>query len=184
MRPLTIAVLIAVTVAPLASAQYRPKGSDRPEDALALPPRPVPGVAALALQHASELALVDSQRVVLDSIRVAQESANQPWIAALDSLRPTRVPANPLDLSQEQRDEIEARRKAIGTVLEAMRETDTRARQRAMAILSPEQQERATKLEKEARKRAEEERAHRGRVMGMLGMGDGRQSGMVWPPED
>ena len=180
MRLLTIAVLIAVAAVPSVSAQNR----SRPEDALALPPRAVPGVAALVLQHANELALADSQRVVLDSIRLAQESANHPWIAALDSLRPTRVPANPYDLSQEQRDEIEARRKAIATVLEAMRGTDNLARQRTLAALSPEQQERATKLENEARKRADEERARLARTIGSMGMmGEGRQ-GMGRQPED
>jgi hypothetical protein len=182
MRSFTIAVLIAVTAAPLASAQYRPRGSDKPEDALALPPRPVPGVAALVLEHAGELSLADSQRVVLEAIRVMQDSVNRPWVARLDSLRPTRVPANPNDLSPEQVEEIEARRQAIATVLEGMRETNALARQRAMAVLTPEQQERAADLENDARKRADEERARRARTLGM-GMGEGRQ-GMGRPPED
>jgi hypothetical protein len=114
-------------------------------------------VAALAVDHAAELALADSQRVVLQAIRQHQDSANRPWLLRLAALRPQARPLNPDDLSPEQQEEIAARRKAIGVVMEGMSGTNLLARQRAMAVLSPAQQERAAKLEKEARKRADEE---------------------------
>ena len=156
--------LLLVVLAPALSAQYGPRrGSQRPEDALALPPRAMPGIAALVLEHGTELALADSQRVLIESIRRTQDSANRPWIQRLDSLRPTRRPVNPNDLSPEQRDEIAARRAAIGVVIDGMRGNDTLARQRTMAVLSAAQQERAAELEKDARKRADEDRARRGR---------------------
>ena len=119
-----------------------------------------PGIAALALSvvDSSYLNLTLAQRVTLDSIRRVQEAANAPRLKTLDSLRPTRRPANgPDDLSQEQRDEIDARKVAIQAVLDAVHETDATYRAQAMALFTPEQQKRAEKLEKEARKRAEEE---------------------------
>ena len=126
------------------------------DSVLAEPPRLAPGVAALALNNATELALADSQQVLLASIRRAQDSANRPWIERLEALRPTSHPANPLDLSPEQQEEIAARRLAIAEVMEAMRETNTTARQRAMALLTPEQQRKASELEEKARKWARE----------------------------
>jgi hypothetical protein len=183
MRAIRNALYLLVLAAPVASAQYAGRRSNqRPEDALALPPRAVPGVATLALQHATDLALTDSQRVVLESIRRGQDSANAPWLQRLDSLRPTRRPANPSDLSPEQQEEITARRAAITTVLEGMRETNALARQHAMAVLSPEQQEKAAVLENDARKQADEDRARRGRD---AGDGEGRRGGrgMGRPPE-
>jgi hypothetical protein len=145
-----------VALSTSASAQYRGRDRQRMDSVLAEPPRLAPGVAALALDHAVELALADSQQVLLASIRRAQDSANRPWIERLEALRPTSHPANPFDLSPEQQEEIAARRLAIAEVIEAMRETNTTARQRAMALLTPEQQARATELEDKARKWARE----------------------------
>ena len=180
MRFAVLALLVLV-LAPSASAQYGRRGGQRPEDALALPPRATPGTAALALEHAAELALTDSQRVRLESVRAAQDSANRPWIQRLDSLRPTRRPVNPHDLSPEQREEIAARRTAIAVVLEGMRSNDSLARQRTMAVLSVPQQERAAELENDARKRADEDRVRRGREAA----GWNRQAGGSGrPPED
>ena len=185
MRLVVAACSLLLVVAQDVSAQYgRRGGNGRPEDALAIPPRPAPGIAALVLDHAADLALADSQRVLLESVRQAQDSANRPWLQRLDSLRPRSRPANgPDDLSQEQRDEIAARRAAIADVMRGMRDNNVLARQQAMALLSPAQQEQATELEKRARKTADEERARRGRD---AAMGDGRQrqGGMGRPPED
>jgi len=193
------ALLLVVLAVPGASAQYggggrgrRGGGSDSPETdkAYAMPPRPAPGVAGLVLDHASELSLADSQRVVLESIRRTQDSANRPWLQRLDSLRPAGQPANgPNDLSQEQRDEITARRKAIAEVMDGMRENNALARQRTTAVLSPTQQEKAAKLEEDAKKKAEESRPARsqdadggGRRGGRGGMGG--TGGVGRPPED
>jgi Spy/CpxP family protein refolding chaperone len=167
-----------------AGAQYAARRSPTSlEEAIAEPPRIAPGVAALALEHANELALADSQRVLLESIRRAQDSANRPFITKLEALRPTSRPANPNDLSQEQRDEIEARRKAIDAILHDMHDGDAMARWRAMAVLTPEQQEKAAKLEEDAKKRAEEERTRRARS-GYVG--EGRRGGdrLDRAPED
>ena len=158
MRSLFFALAALATVSAPSAAQFWSGTSRSPAEALALPPRVPPGVAALVLEHADELAIADSQRVVLQAIRQAQDSATRPGLAKLDSLQPRSLPLNPNDLSPEQQEEIAARRKAIAAVMDGMSGTNTLARDRAMAILSPEQQERAAKLEKDAHKRADKER--------------------------
>jgi hypothetical protein len=138
------------------------------------PPPIPPSVAALVIEHADEFKLVDEQRVVLESVRRAQDSANAPWMAKLDSLRPTRQPAGgPGDLSQEQRDELEARKIAIANVIEGMRETNAQARKKVMDTLNPDQQKRAAGLEEDARKKAEDEAKRRERDA----QGSGRRRG-------
>ena len=184
-RALLLVVLV-VSVAPVASAQFGGggrRGNQNPEDAFAMPSRPAPGVAALVLEHAADFALADSQRVVLESIRHTQDSANHPWLQRLDSLRPTRQAANPNDLTPEQQEEIAARRTAIASVMDGMRENNALARQRTMAVLSPEQQVKAAELENDARKKAEDDRARRGQDA--VGGGERRRGrgGMGRSPE-
>ena len=166
-----LALCALAGTATLASAQSA-RGSQRvanPVDLGFLGATPVaPTVAALVLEHAADLALADSQRVLIESIRRAQDSANRPWMLKLDSLRPTRIPANgPNDLSQEQRDEIEARRAAVAEVKTGMSGTNALARQKVMAALAPAQQRKAEELEKKALKKTEEETKRRERGSGI-----------------
>lgn len=183
-KSVVLAGAVVLASSSLASAQAGGRArSDRPDEAFAEPPRLAPGVAALALEHASALALADSQRAVLASIRQEQDSASAPWVKRLEALRPTRRPANgPNDLSPEQREEIETRRAAIAEVMEGIRDIDAKARQRAMAVLTPEQQEQAAKLDAEARKKADEESSRRGREA-FRGSRGSRGGGMGRPPE-
>jgi Spy/CpxP family protein refolding chaperone len=147
-------------------------------------------VAALVLDHGADFALADSQRVMLQSIRHTQDSANGPWLKKLEALRPTSRPANgAADLSQEQRDEIATRRAAIAEAMEGMREANAEARQRTMALLTPEQQKKAAVLEEEARKKAREDSGSEPRNgssegRGRRGGGGGGRGGMGRPPED
>jgi hypothetical protein len=189
MRSLRYALVAVAVLASVASAQMGGgrRGGGRSQnvsDALALPPRVPPGVAALVLDHAGDFALADSQRVVLESIRRTQDSANRPWLARLDSLRPTSQPLNPNDLSPDQQQEIAARRTAIAAAMEGMRETNALARQRTMAVLSPAQQQRAAELENDARKKADEARSRREADAGGSMGGEGRRGGRGRPPED
>lgn len=163
-----LAVVALFSVSALATAQRGRRGNsqgDYPQSAGMMmggaPPIP-PSVAALVLEHADDFKLADSQRTVLESVRRAQDSANRPWMAKLDSLRPTRQPAGGMgDLSQEQRDEIAARKTGIANVLEGMRETNAQARKQVMDVLNPDQQKRAASLEDDARKKAEDEAKQR-----------------------
>ncbi|MEP6730251.1 MAG: Spy/CpxP family protein refolding chaperone [bacterium] len=182
-RPVTHAVVIAMTalvgITSLSQAQYGGSRSSQrnnnQEDigTRGAPPIP-PGIAALALERSAELGLTDVQNAALAVIRTSQDSANKPRLKTLDSLRPTRRPANGInDLSQEQRDEIEARRVAIAPVLEAVRETNAEARIKVMALLNENQQKRAAELERDAQKQAEEEYNRRSRDA--FGGNDGMQ---------
>jgi hypothetical protein len=181
-----LAVFASFSVSALATAQRGRRGGTRADNPQGtgmmmggLPPMP-PTVAALVLEHAADFKLADSQRVVLESVRRAQDSANRPWMAKLDSLRPTRQPANGMgDLSQEQRDELEARKTAIANALEGMRETNAQARKHVMDVLNPDQQKRAASLEEDARKKAEDEAKQRERN----GPPGGGRGGRGRPPE-
>lgn len=168
-----------------ASAQYatrRPTTSL--EEAIAEPPRIAPGVAQLVLEHARDLALADSQRVLLESIRHSEDSVNRPFAAQLEALRPTHRPANPNDLSQEQRDEIEGRRKAIAAIMKNVHDANAILRWRALALLTPEQQERAAKFEEDAQQRVDDERTRRARG-GYVGEGRrGEDQRMSLAPEE
>ena len=180
--PLLIAGVFGISA--LASAQRGTRGETRAEfpqsiGAMMGGPPPIPAsVAALVLEHADELKLADSQRALVESVRRAQDSANLPWLAKLDSLRPTRQPAGgPGDLSQEQRDEMEARKLAIGLVLDGMKETNALSRKTVMDALDPEQQKRAAGWEEDARKKAEDEAKRRERDAQGGGRRRGRPSG-------
>jgi hypothetical protein len=178
MRSLFFALVALATLSVPSAAQFWSRTSRSPAEALALPPRVPAGVAALVLDHAAELAIADSQRVVLQAIRQSQDSANRPWLLRLDELRPRSLPLNPNDLSPEQQEEIAARRKAIAAVMDMMSGTNELARQRAMAVLSPAQQKWAAELETDARKRADKERERAVRE----GMGVERRPN-AWAPE-
>ena len=161
-RPAYFAVVAAALfmTSTVAGAQYAARTnirSDKHDPGVhGAPPQPV-GIAALALGHAAELALTDSQRVLLRSIMAAQTEANGPLMLKLDSLKPTRFPTNPNDLSQEMREEIDTRRANIAEILEIVTSNNTKARFRVLDLLSPDQQRRAMELEDRARKDAEEE---------------------------
>ena len=181
MRSLLLALVAVTTLSAPSAAQFWSRSSRSPAEALALPPRVPPGIAALVLNHADELAIADSQRTVLETIRQAQDSATRPWRLRLDSLTPRSLPLNPDDLSPEQQEEIAARRKAIAAVMDGMSGTNTLARERTMAVLSPEQQKRAADLEKDARKQADEERERAGREGLAVELRSGARG---WAPED
>jgi len=183
----TLAVMALLGITSQATAQMggsrsSQRNNNSPEDIGIVGAPPVArGVAALAIEHSAELSLTDSQTVALELIRRTQDSVNAPRFKTLDSLRPTRRPAGGVnDLSPEQRQEIEERRAAIAPVLEAVRETNAEARVKVMAVLNQEQQKRATKLEDEARKNAEEEFKRRTRTE--FGGGERMRGGR--PPED
>jgi hypothetical protein len=195
-RSLQIAVvaMALVSASTLASAQRGGGGgggrrggganTQYPQDMGRTGPPPVPPtVAALVLEHANDLALADSQRVIIESVRRTQDSANKPWMMKLDSLRPTRMPANgPDDLSQEQRDEQKERQAAVEAVMEGMRETNAVSRVKVMETLNETQQKKAAEYENDARKKAEDEGKRRARSQTpQQGRGGG---GMGRPPED
>ena len=113
-------------------------------------------VAAIALAHGDALALTDAQRDSLRAIQRGVDSANAPLRAQLDSLRPTQRPVNSRDMSEEQRQAMNARRTAVRVVVAQMRDNGTAVRERALAVLTPEQRTQAESLEAEVKRRADE----------------------------
>ncbi len=151
--------------------------AEQPSAEFMRPPRPAPSITEIVLSHEKDLSLSDSQRVTMQALRAVQDSMTKPWMQKLDSLRPQRMPANgPNDLSQEQRDEMEARSKMVAGVMEQIREANAEVRIKVMAALNPEQQKRTAEFEEEEHKKTEADNRKR---MGGESMG-GRRRG----PED
>ena len=185
---IVVALAALVSLSTLSSAQRgggRSMGGDSrasypPDMGRMGPPTLPPTVAALVLDHAQELSLTDSQKVVLETIRKTQDSTNKPFLAKLDSLKPTRMPAGGMnDLSQEQKDEMSQRAIAVQLVMADMREGNAEARVHVMTLLNESQQKKAAELENEAQKKAEEDGRRR-----MENMGGGNRRGAGRPPED
>jgi len=135
-----------------AGAQYG-RTSSRRGAALEIPPV-APSVAALAVRHGGDLQLSQTQLETIQAVRQRQDSANAPWLRSLDSLRNGPRPVNPLDLSQEQRELLAARRASLTAALDAMRATDAEARTKVMAVLTSDQQHKAARLENHAQELA------------------------------
>ena len=185
---IVVALAALASVADLASAQRgggRSIGGDArasyPQDMGRMGPPPIPPtIAALALDNAKELSLTDAQKVALEVIKKTQDSTNKPFLARLDSLRPTRMPAGGMhDLSQEQKDEMSQRAIAVQLVMADMRETNAESRVSVMKLLDESQQKKAAGLEKDAANKAEEDGRRR-----MQDMGGGNRRGAGRPPED
>jgi hypothetical protein len=150
----TIATFAFVALPSVARAQFVHHDND-PFGGKPAPVAP-PSVAQVALAD-NEIALDDSQKAQLKRIQAHLDSTNAPFLQKLDAARPTWRPAGGLgDLSQEQRDQIVAYRHAQEAIVDSVGPNVVKANEEARALLRPEQLEWAAKLEKDARKRAEE----------------------------
>jgi hypothetical protein len=122
-------------------------------------PAPItpPSVAKVVLDRDDQdMGLDDGQRAQLKRIQTHLDSTNAPFLQKLDAARPTWRPAGGLgDLSQDQRDQLVAYRHAQEAIVDSVAPNVVKANDEARALLRPEQRDRAAKLEKDARKRAE-----------------------------
>ena len=152
----TIAAFAFVALPSVARAQYIPHSND-PFGGKPAPITP-PSVAKVVLDRDdNDMGLDDSQRTQLKRIQAQLDSANAPLLQRLEAARPTWRPAGGLgDLSQEQRDQLIAYRHAQEAIVDSVAPNVVKANEVARALLRPEQRDRAAKLEKDARKRAEE----------------------------
>ena len=157
LRTVVVAATLALALLPsLATGQY----VRRDNNPFAGKPGPVAPVnlARAVIENERDLALTDSQRTRIVSIQRRLDSTAAPLLRKLDSLKPTWRPAGgPNDLSPEQRQQIATLRAAQAVVVDSLTPTFTKARDEVMALLLPEQKERVAKLERQARKRAEEQ---------------------------
>jgi hypothetical protein len=151
----TVATLALVLLPSIAMGQYVHRDNN-PFAGKPVPVVPV-NVARAVIEHEGDMALTDSQRTQIILIGRRLDSTAAPLLKKIDSLKPTWRPAGGInDLSPEQRDKLVALRKAQFAVIDSLTPAFAKAREQVMTVLDPEQRERAEKLEKNARKRAEE----------------------------
>ena len=151
----TVATLARVLLPSLAMGQYV-RRDNNPFAGKPAPIAPV-NVARTIIEHEQDMALTDSQRTQIVLIQNRLDSVAAPLLKKIDSLKPTWRPAGGInDLSPEQREQLFSLRKAQFEVIDSLTPTFAKAREQVMTVLTPEQRDRATKLEKNARKRAEE----------------------------
>jgi hypothetical protein len=150
-QPLVMLATLVLSAACAANGGVSRNGSAEPVAPIAFTP-PVSAVG-IALAHATELGITDTQRGSLEAIRGRLDSMNVPLRTRLDSLRPTLRPINPADLSQEQRDDIRRRRIGAREIMGRYRENDLVVRPQVLAVLTPEQQQKVAVYEGEARRR-------------------------------
>jgi hypothetical protein len=151
----TVATLALVLLPSIAMGQYVHRDNN-PFAGKPVPVVPV-NVARAVIEHEGDMALTDSQRTQIILIGRRLDSTAAPLLKKIDSLKPTWRPAGGInDLSPEQRDQLVALRKAQFAVIDSLTPAFAKAREQVMTVLDPEQRERAEKLEKNARKRAEE----------------------------
>ncbi len=170
---------VALLAAP-AGAQYGGGGGYyggyTHDPSLDVPPV-APGVASLVVRYGGALQLSQKQLDVIEAVRQRQDSASAPWLRKLDSLRDGPRPVNPLDLSQEQREQVAAQRAAIKAAVDALHTVDAEARTKVMGVLTPDQQAKAGQLEHDAqelaRARSQDQRPYQRDSYG----GNGRRRG-------
>jgi hypothetical protein len=152
----TIASFVLAALPSVAGAQYIHHDND-PFGGKPAPIVPVSVAKTILDRNDKDLALADSQRTQLKRIQAKLDSTNAPLLQRLEAARPTWRPAGGLgDLSPEQRDQLVAFRRVQEAVIDSLTPNVQKANEAARAVLNPDQQERAAKLEKDARKRAEE----------------------------
>lgn len=154
-RSVTVATLALVLLPSLAMGQYV-RRDNNPFSGKPAPIVPV-NVARTVIEHERDLALTDSQRTELVRIQRKLDSTAAPLLRKIDSLKPTWRPAGGInDLSPQQREQLVALRSAQFAVIDSLTPTFAKAREEVMAVLRPEQRDRAAKFERSERKRAEE----------------------------
>ena len=154
-RSITVATLALVLLPSLAMGQYV-RRDNNPFSGKPVPIVPV-NLPRVVIERSSDLALTDSQRTQVADVQRRLDSVAAPMLVKLESLKPTWRPAGGLnDLSPEQREQLVAFRAAQVALIDSLTPTFAKAREQVMTVLTPEQRDRAAKLEKSERKRAEE----------------------------
>jgi hypothetical protein len=152
----TVASFAFVVLPSVAMAQYVHHDND-PFGGKPAPITPVSVAKAILDRNDKDMALADSQRTQLQKIQAHLDSVNAPYLQRLEAARPTWKPAGGLgDLSVEQREQLVSFRRVQEAMVDSLTPNVQKANEQARALLNPDQLDRAAKLEKDARKRAEE----------------------------
>jgi hypothetical protein len=177
-RSFTVATLALVLLPSLAMGQ----GVRRDNNPFSGKPVPIVPVnlARVVIERSSDLALTDSQRTQVAYVQRQLDSVAAPMLTKLATLKPTWRPAGGInDLSPEQREQLVAFRAAQVALIDSLTPSFAKARDQVMSVLSPEQRDRAAKLEKNARKRAEETAKKELEVAPQQMEGYGRRRGQI-----
>jgi hypothetical protein len=113
------------------------------------PEDPIP----MILADRSDIKLADSQTVALSMLESRLKVDNTPLHDALDSLRPPGIKTKPdyAHLDSAGRDSLVKSRAAIAHTLGAIHDNDLKARQQAFSILTPDQRNDVTDMERRVR---------------------------------
>jgi hypothetical protein len=177
-RTVVVAAALGLALLPSIAAGQYVRRDNNPFAGKPAPIAPV-NVARVVIERERDMALSDSQRTEIVLIQRRLDSTAAPLLKQLDSLRPTWRPAGgPNDLTPEQREQLAAARAAQAAVVDSLTPTFAKAREQVMALLRPEQRDRAAKLEKDTRKRAEE-RSKRELESPQMMEGYGRRRGQI-----
>jgi hypothetical protein len=177
-RTVVVAAALGLALLPSIAAGQYVRRDNNPFAGKPAPIAPV-NVARVVIERERDMALSDSQRTEIVLIQRRLDSTAAPLLKKLDSLRPTWRPAGgPNDLTPEQREQLAAARAAQAAVVDSLTPTFAKAREQVMALLRPEQRDRAAKLEKDTRKRAEE-RSKRELESPQMMEGYGRRRGQI-----
>lgn len=177
-RTVVVAATLGLALLPSIAAGQYVRRDNNPFAGKPAPLAPV-NVARVVIERERDMALSDSQRTEIVLIQRRLDSTAAPLLKKLDSLRPTWRPAGgPNDLTPEQREQLARTRVAQAAVVDSLTPTFAKAREQVMSLLRPEQRDRAAKLERETRKRAEE-RSKRELESPQMMEGYGRRRGQI-----
>ena len=177
-RSLTVATLALVLLPSFAMGQ----GVRRDNNPFSGKPVPVVPVnlPRTVIERSVDLALTDSQRTEIAIVQRQLDSVAAPMLTKLETLKPTWRPAGGInDLSPEQREQLVAFRAAQVALIDSLTPSFAKAREQVMSVLRPEQRDRAAKLEKNERKRAEEMAKKELEVAPQPMEGSGRRRGQI-----
>ncbi|HEU4722136.1 MAG TPA: hypothetical protein VFS59_12295 [Gemmatimonadaceae bacterium] len=177
-RTVVVAATLGLALLPSIAVGQYVRRDNNPFVGKPAPIAPV-NVARVVIERERDMALSDSQRTEIVLIQRRLDSTAAPLLKKLDSLRPTWRPAGgPNDLTPEQREQLAKTRAAQAAVVDSLTPAFANAREQVMALLRPEQRDRAAKLERETRKRAEE-RSKRELESPQMMEGYGRRRGQI-----
>ncbi len=148
-----VLVVGALALAPARALRAQDSG---PDTSAAKQPMDPENPIAFMLLHRSELKLVDSQTTQLGNIGTQLTMRNRPLRDSLNDLRPPGDKAVPIpvNLTPAQRDSVFATRRAAARVFGEIHDNARAARDQALAVLSPDQQNKLRTLEQNLEEQA------------------------------
>jgi hypothetical protein len=136
---------VALVASAVALGTARAQQDSTAAKALMDPENPI----GFMIQHRSDLSLADSQVTRLGQIGAEITMRNRPLTDSLNDLRPRgdKPAPIPVNLSPTQRDSLFAQRRAAARVAGEIHDNNRAGRERALAVLTPDQRNRLRSIE-------------------------------------